>query len=58
MIGLTKLFIALPNFGMLRHNPNAKLTSLPLNQLDMMAAYAAFKLSDPMPNIPLPDSIT
>ena len=38
MIGLTKEFIALPNLGIERHNPNAKLTIPSSNHFDMIAA--------------------
>lgn len=54
MIGLTNEFIALPNLGIDKHNPKAKLTIPPSNHLDIIAAYAAFRLSDPIPNIHLP----
>lgn len=57
MIGLTKLLSALPNFGIDKHNPNAKLNYPPSNHLDIIAAYAAFKLSDPIPKIHLPANI-
>lgn len=36
--GDTKLFIALPNLGMDKHNPSAILTYPPANQCDIIAA--------------------